>query len=657
VRGRFSQVTALALTLAAGSLDAAGQAREGAVEGRVELAADAPVPVRRARVTLTPASGGSVVTETNVDGDFRVPNVPAGQYRVLAEKAGVIPFAPDSAAGAPAIWVIDVSPGQTTVVPMKMMRAAAFEGRVVDVTGKPAPDLVVTADRLRQTGNGYATIDTRWERTDDLGRFRVHTLAPGPYRLRVSAPSRSSGQQVFFPGTSNPEQAAIITAAGETVAPLDFVVEAPPPLADQPVRPPRHAIEGRIIDEFGDAVPGVSLQLLHRRAVGGRLQLRSAGVPGGFYTGWTDDRGVFRLFDLPPDEYFLLAKTGLYGESKTWMSSLKLDAPVGYAPTFYPGTVESDSATAISLMGGSDAIGIDFRLAPTAVTTLTGTVSDPDSQPVPAAAVAIRSMGLLSTTVQADAAGVYRVKGLAEGTHVVTGQHRDLMGAISLELTPATGSRTVDASLKLRPMARAEGHVRFDGEGARPERVTVFVRPMGLDANAPLSITVGGDVDANGRFEIRQFLQAGVVRVTAPGWVLKSVTHNGQDITDMPYAYFSADISGLEVTLTSRLGWVQGTIQGDNRPADATVVLFSPDPAQWGIASRLVAVARSVQPGGFTVRDLLPGPYLAVAVTGFAAASGMEVSPDWLERVRPLATPVNIGEGANAMLTLRVVKP
>jgi hypothetical protein len=659
---------ALMVVIAASLPPAAGQVRDasapgrsssadGAVEGRVELIdGGLATPLRRARIVLTHPSAEPITTETNVDGDFRVEGVPAGQYRIAVERAGVVPAAAATTAGVSAFSTIEVAARETTTVVLRMIRAAAFEGRVVDATGTPAANLMVTADLLRRSGDGYATVETRWERTDDLGRFRVHTLIPGAYRLRVSASSRTSGEPRFYPGTPTQEQAAIITAtAGETTAPLDFVVDAPPPAPGG--AGPRQAIEGRVVDEFGDAVPGVSMQALVRRVIGGQSFLRPAGASEGIFGGWTDDRGVFRFFDLPPDEYFLFAKTGIFGESKTWASSLKFEAPIGFAPTFYPGTADPTAAAPISLAAGSDQTGLDFRLLPTAVTTVIGTILDPDGQPLPTAAVVIGSTSnLLTTRLQADAAGVYRVKGLPDGAHLLQAQHRELMGATTLEVPAADRPQIVDGTIRLRPLSRAEGHVRFDGEGTKPATVAVFVRPVGLDPTSPISLSALAETDANGRFEIRQFLKAGVVRVTAPGWVLKSVVHNGQDITDTPYAFFSEDVTGLEVTLTNRLGWIQGVIEGEARPEQATVVLFPPDSSQWGMASRLVAVARSVQPGGFTVRDLLPGPYLAVAATGIGTTA-TDISAEWLERVRPFAVPISIGEGANAILSLRVVKP
>src|SRR5262245_17757274 len=62
------------------------------ITGRVTIAVDGKlVPVRRARVTLTPEQGSPRVVNADTDGVYRYVDLPAGTYRVLAEKAGFVP--------------------------------------------------------------------------------------------------------------------------------------------------------------------------------------------------------------------------------------------------------------------------------------------------------------------------------------------------------------------------------------------------------------------------------------------------------------------------------------------------------------------------------------------------------------------------------------
>jgi hypothetical protein len=638
----------LTLAVAVGGLPASRQSlREGTLEGRVEaFTGEQRIPARRVRITLTDTSGGQIASETNVSGAFRVERVPAGQYRVTAQKAGFFPSQ---------VPVVQIADGGTSTTHLILTPAAAFEGRVVHATGQPAPDLIVTAEPVAQPGATIALAETRWERTDDLGRFRVHTLIPGAYRLRVSAPLRTSGRGMFYPGTEDPEQAATITAvSGETAAPLDFVVESPASIPQAPTHPVRRAMEGRILDEFGEPISGVSIQALVRGATG-RL---FAPTPAALYNGWTDDRGVFRLFNLPPGDYYLLARSGLFGNANTWMSSFKVDAPLGFAPTFYPGASEMSGAGIVSLLAGTDLTGLDFSLVPDGVTTFAGNVVDHGGQPVRNTDITINSLqSLLLTRRTTDASGRFQVKGVPEGSHVVVVRTQELMGSMTTTVPPATGPQFVNVTLGVRPVRRVEGVVRFEGSGPRPDRVDVLMRQSGPDSPGPVTFSVVAAPDADGWFTLRHFIKAGVIRTTASGWILKSVVLEGRDITDVPFNFLDADVSGVEVTLTNRTGSVEGTvIDGDVRRSNASVIFYAADPSQIGPWTRLVATARSGEGGRFVVKDMTPGRYFAVAMTE-PAPDAVNVGAGLLDRVRAFAVPINVSEGSNGPLTLKLAKP
>src|SRR4029079_18654873 len=85
-------------------------------------------------------------------------------------------------------------------------------------------------------------------------------------------------------------------------------------------------ITGRVLDEFGDPVSDVQVAALRPQTVGGSRRLVNMGRPG-----TTNDIGEFRLFGLPPGDYFVSAtfrnQFGPFAES---------DDRSGYAPTYYP---------------------------------------------------------------------------------------------------------------------------------------------------------------------------------------------------------------------------------------------------------------------------------------------------------------------------------
>src|SRR2546423_1809774 len=68
---------------------------------------------------------------------------------------------------------------------------------------------------------------------------------------------------------------------------------------------PRGAvITGRVTDEFGDPAPSVSVSLMRLQFQQGQQRLVPAGA-GGFPG--TNDIGEYRIFGLPPGQYYVAA--------------------------------------------------------------------------------------------------------------------------------------------------------------------------------------------------------------------------------------------------------------------------------------------------------------------------------------------------------------
>ena len=100
-----------------------------------------------------------------------------------------------------------------------------------------------------------------------------------------------------------------------------------------------------------------------------------------------------------------------------------------------------------------------------------------------------------------------------------------------------------------------------------------------------------GTVKADGTFELRGLTGTRLIRAVAlpPGWMLKSVTVNGADVTDTGVEFKPGEaVTGLEVVLTSKVTEVSGTVKGSNgQPVkDYTLVVFSDEPAALGAAAQ-----------------------------------------------------------------------
>ena len=99
---------------------------------------------------------------------------------------------------------------------------------------------------------------------------------------------------------------------------------------------------GRITDEFGEPVANASVTAWRYGYAGGARRMMPAGQNA---RDTTDDQGQFRLFGLPPGDYYVSATLRGGGPEVTDpMGELS-----GYAATYYPGTTNVAEAARITL--------------------------------------------------------------------------------------------------------------------------------------------------------------------------------------------------------------------------------------------------------------------------------------------------------------------
>ena len=85
---------------------------------------------------------------------------------------------------------------------------------------------------------------------------------------------------------------------------------------------------------------------------------------------------------------------------------------------------------------------------------------------------------------------------------------------------------------------------------------------------------------------------------------------------------------------------------------DYTVVVFAEDSAKWTPQTRFIAVGRPNQDGRFSVKDLPPADYLAVAVD--YVQQGEWYDPSFLDRVKSKAASFSLGAGGTKVLELKI---
>jgi hypothetical protein len=500
--------------------------------------------------------------------------------------------------------------------------------------------------------------------TDAEGRFEFRELPAARFTLNAS---KSGYVNVQYGQTRPFEQGRPIELADKQV--LDKADVA---------MPRGGVISGRIVDEFGDPLPDALVSAMRQTWSNGRRRLLPTGR-----TSQTNDLGQFRMYGLPPGEYYISAS--LRNTDIMMLDAALLEGPSsgasgstpssGYAPTYFPGTTTAANAQRVTVNVGQEA---------------QNTVMTSDGKPLDGGivtAMPISRTGEIGLTMMGGATGRtsrdgnFSIPNVGPGDYTLTVRSVRIITSdggdtMMFRTTIAGGSDGSDSETASVPVvvagedlsnvviitsrgATASGRITFAG-GASPASTNIRITSVATDADGPGMMAAGGaTVKEDGSFQLKGLSGRRLLRVSnlPPGWTLESVRLNGDDVTDSGVEFKSGqDISGLELVATSKQTEITGGVTASNGSAlkDYTVVIFSDDPRHWTLPfTRWVNGSRPDQEGRFRVRNLPAGSYNIVAVDYIEA--GAWGDPELLDRLKSHARRITLSEGGAERVDLKLV--
>lgn len=280
----------------------AGELGTAVVSGRMTVMTPAGLaPVRRARVTIeSDALKQPMTTDTDTDGRYRFNVLPSGSFRIRSEKTGFVPRIEDPRRAFEPPAPFDVKAGQSLTLDLPMQPGAALEGRLLKDNGDPAANIVVSAVRMAYDVNGRRPTAVRQVKTDDLGRFRLHTLPPGEYQVDAAPDPLDAGRQMptpgprppspsrtYYPGTPRLDEARMVAVTvGQTAGNLDFTM----------TNVSTSSVRGKVVTSGGMSPSGPAV----------RLQ-RVGGPVGEVRCSTLIEANDFFCVNVPAGDYWLIA--------------------------------------------------------------------------------------------------------------------------------------------------------------------------------------------------------------------------------------------------------------------------------------------------------------------------------------------------------------
>ena len=516
------------------------------------------------------------------------------------------------------------APGARKEVP----KGGAIRGKVIGADTGDGLKKVTLVLRATQAQGGDQPASTQ---TDADGEYRFEDVKPGKYSL--SARRNGYVDSIYGQKSVNLySQTGGITLdvrAGDSLNSINFKM----------IR--GGAVEGRIVDSDNEPVARAFVQAARYASLQGKRRLVPAGMA------FTDDRGHFRLFNIPPGLYYLRAAYRTIDMPETGLGS---------ALTYYPGVATPQEASKIQVRAGRELTGMDITLSEAEAFSVSGRAIGPDGKPFPNAYIHVVQFpyGEIITGnnwAQSNVGGEFRLKGLFPGKYLITaGAERDEKRLDSSLIVEITNNNIEGVMLTLGEGTEVSGRVQSEGQKGSLEFLRLRVS---LDANIdnPSGFFArGGEVKEDATFRLTGIPEMiGTFKVTGlrGNYFLQSVRVDGREVTDTPIEIKGNNpLEGVEIIISAQGASLNGIVKLEEQGPPvkgATVLVFPVALERRGTDSRFVKTSQSDQQGHYSIQGLPPGEYFISALKSLEG--GLESDEAFLKELQKTSTRVRLELG------------
>jgi hypothetical protein len=529
-----------------------------------------------------------------------------------------------------------------------------LKGQVVAAgTGTPIRRAQVRATSMEGRGGGVTS-------TDNEGRFEIKELPAGRFNISASKGGFVAGQfgqrRPGDPGTP------IELSDGQVADKVNFTLSR------------GSVISGKIVDDGGEPVSGTQVTALRFAFMGGSRRLMPGGGEGG--SDRTDDQGSFRLYGLPPGDYYISAsnRSGVMMVGPN-INNTEAD---GFAPTYYPGTANMSEASRVTVKAGQEMSGANFALIVARMARIRGRALNSRGEPLSGGMMMMMpndplmgvNFGMNMSNAMVAGDGTFQFANIAPGRYSLQVRPTGMPGPNTefANLVVTVGNDDIDNLIISTSIGAIARGVVITDDGTPPafrhDQVQLF--PQATDPNGNFMGGMPGKVNEDYSFEItglsdRRLLRASVNNgqvAGSGGWYMKAVLFDGEDVTDHGIDFAPGrNYEGLQIVMTQKVTDLSGLVTDDrNRPiVDATVIVFPANKELWTFASRYVRTARPDTNGRYDIRTLPPSDdYMVIAVQNLESGQGGD--PEFLARAIDEAKKLTLAEGETKAVDIKLSK-
>lgn len=467
--------------------------------------------------------------------------------------------------------------------------SGTISGRVT-INDQPARGVIVlllpSGPRLSNTTTSKAT-------TDNDGRFQLRGLPAGGYQLQAFAPALV---------TSNlyGRQAQIINLNdGESVDGIDLALK------------PGGVITGRITNADGEPVIQENVRLISADA-----SKRPIYFPYIEMMSSTDDRGIYRLFGVPPGKYLVAVGGEPNGPAP----------PLNGNNTYYhPGTSDDSKATSIDVTAGSESNGVDIVIGRSKAYSVSGRIVDAISgKPIVGMAYGYGVQDPQTNNFRmtfysgstSNASGQFLLQGVSPGQYAAYAQPSGETDRYS-DLAPFTVSDSDVGGLivKLHVGSQITGNVII--EGAERQTVPNLSQiQLSYSSGSPNVWRRGGllRIGSDGSFRITG-IPRGIVRFypqpyySPKGLTLSRIERDGIEQKDAIEVGSDEEITGVKIIFSYGTGVISGQVKVEGGEITSSTMMFL-NIRRVGSKDNVSNMSQPVDARGrFVASGFVPGEY------------------------------------------------
>ena len=527
--------------------------------------------------------------------------------------------------------------------PIDPKKLGAIEGKVTNgITGEAQRRVNLTLrPTFMQMGTSgaptpYAAV------TDAEGKFRIERIDPGTYTMQAE-------KQGFVRQSYNTRQTLgpntpIVITAGMEMKEVNFKLT------------PHSIVTGRILDDEGEPLAGIMIQVLRSVRMQGKQQMAPVGG------GQSLDTGEFRIANLSPGRYWLSAtdrnRRMMMGDAPARNTSDKPEEEL--VTTYYPSSTDQAGARPIELAAGQTLNAIDIRMKRAPVYRIRGKVEGPPPFRNYRVMLMPRERTQFSSTffnnsVMVKEDGSFELGGTAPGAYEIAVTPGNAMMRI-LGRTPVDVARdhVENIVVAVVPAITLRGQIRVDGEFEGSFSTTrIMLNTENFMFNNP-----NAAADEKGTFTLEnaspEKYRLAITGLPQGLW-LKSIQSGGNEITDSGLDLSSGASGPIEIILGVGTGTLTGTVMdAKQQPAGGIFVTLIPDP----LKEHRFDLFRSVpsnQNGQFTLTNLPPGEYKLYAWDTNEPPAFMD--PAITKPYETRAKRITIKPGSSEQVTLTAITP